>query len=346
MTAITQFLYQKNLRYAKKGIAIGAIAGALWGLGGVLISIALGYEPFASYANVSLYIVPLVGCCLTDGFCGISTLIINIMNGKGKEYLRVIGTKPGKIIILASLFGGPVAMSGYYLGLYLAGPFYAMAITAMYPAIGAILSRIFLKEKMSNYTKLGIALCVVGAIIVTYIAPSGEAYPHFKIGIIASLLACLGWGLEGVICAYGMDLVDPDIAIGVRWMTSFVAYFVAVLPFVAGIGAVGYQLFFDALTTPWTWFLVLVAVINSISYFWYYNAINMTGASRAMALMITYSLWSVVFGWIFAGSISITMNVVIGAVVIFIGAVFVAGKPSEILTIRENQEVSDESIAV
>lgn len=333
---VTELLFNKKLRYTKKGIAIGALGGMLWGLGGVIMAIAFGYEPFASYSELSLYIVPLVGACLGDLFAALLTFCINCKKGKNKEYLRVLRTKPGMIICLASLFGGPIAMSGYYCGLYLAGPFYTMAITAIYPAIGAILARIFLKEKITRNTWIGIFFCVVGAIVVTYAGPTGDSYPHFVLGIVACILATIGWGMEGVVCAYGMDLVDPDLAIGIRWGTSFLAYFIFVLPFVAGFGISGYKLFAAAFTSPWTLVLVIAAFINGISYFWYYNAVNRTGASRAMALMITYSLWGVVFGWIFYGSVSITWNIVVGAIVIFIGAVFVAGKPSEILNVREN----------
>lgn len=329
-------LLQKNIRYAKKGVSIGAIAGMLWGLGGVLIALAFSKEPFNSYAGLSLYIVPLVGACMTDLIAGMSTFVINGRKGKAKEYLRIIRTKPGRFIMLASVFGGPLAMSGYYMGLYLAGPFYAMAITAVYPAVGALLSRIFLKEKISKNAWGGILLCIMGAIVVSYIAPTADAYPNFYLGIAACFMATIGWGLEGVICAYGMDLVDPDLAIGIRWFTSFAIYFVAVLPFVAGIGFAGYELFIKGFTSPVIALVLVAAVVNSISYFWYYNSINMSGVSRALALMITYALWGVIFGWIVNGSASVTLNIVVGAVIIVIGALLVAGKPSELIKIRDN----------
>ena len=335
MNNIQGALTQKNIRYAKKGILIGALGGMLWGLGGIIISIAFAEEPFLSFAHLGLYIVPLVGACLTDAFSGISTLIINIAKGKWREYFRVINTKPGRLIMLAAIFGGPLAMSGYYIGLYLAGPFYTMAITATFPAIGAILSRIFLKEKISRNAWMGIALCIIGAVVVSYVAPTG-AYPHFYLGIAACLLATIGWGLESVICAYGMDLVDPDIAIGVRWFTSFIVYFVAVTPFVAGIGFAGYELFIKAFSSPALLILIVGAVVNAVAYFWYYSAINMTGVSRALALMITYALWGVIFGWVFTGSADITLNIVIGAVIIVIGAFLVAGKPGDLIKIRDN----------
>ncbi|NLN97305.1 MAG: DMT family transporter [Eubacteriaceae bacterium] len=336
MVSIKNSLFQKNLRYAKKGIIFGVISGMLWGLGGVVISLGFDKEPFISYANLGLYIVPLVIACLTDAFAAITTLFINIYNGKAKEYVRVIKTKPGKIICLASVFGGPLAMSGYYIGLNYAGPFYTMAITAIYPAVGAILSRIFLKEKISKNAWIGIMFCVIGAIVVTYVAPTGEIYPNFKLGIIACLVATLGWGIEGVICAYGMDLVDPDLAIGIRWVTSFSVYFLFILPFVKGFSTIGYELLIKSFTSPWTFILLAGAIVNAISYFLYYSAINMTGVSRALALMITYALWGVVFGWLFSGSATITLNIIIGAIITVIGAGLVAGKPSEIINIREN----------
>lgn len=333
---IQNLLLQKNLRYAKKGVSIGAIAGMLWGLGGVIIAMAFAKEPFNSYANLSLYIVPLVGVCLTDCFSALVTFFINLRKGKAKEYIRVVRTKPGKIIMLASIFGGPIAMGGYYVGLYLAGPFYTLAITAVYPAVGALLSRIFLKEKISKNAWIGILLCIIGSVVVSYVAPTGDAYPHFYLGIIACLLATIGWSLEGVLGAYGMDLVDPDLAIGIRWVTSFVVYFVAVLPFVAGIGVAGYQLFADSLSSPVMIFVLASAVVNAISYFLYYNSINMVGVSRALALMITYTLWGIIFGCILGGSANITVNIVVGAIIIVVGALLVAGKPSELLKIRDN----------
>lgn len=329
-------LMKKNLRYAKKGISIGALAGMLWGLGGVIISIAFSKEPFNTYSALGIFIVPLVGCCITDFISGLLTFGINGFNGKTKEYLRVAKTRPGKFIMLASVFGGPLAMSGYYVGLYLAGPFYTMAISAVYPAVGAVLSRIFLKEKISKNAWIGILFCIAGAIVVSYIAPTTDSYPHFYIGIAACFLATIGWGLEGVLCAYGMDLVDPDLAIGVRWITSFVVFFVAILPFVAGLGTSGYQLFFESFTSPVIGLLLAGAGVNAISYYWYYNSINMSGVSRALALMITYALWGVVFGWILTGSASITPNIVIGAVIIVVGALLVAGKPSELIKLRDN----------
>ncbi len=335
MNSIQNALLNKNIGYAKKGVIIGAIAGMLWGLGGIIISVAFSKDPFLSFSNLSLYIVPLVGACLTDSISGISTLIMNIVGGKAKEYTRVVKTKPGKFIIIASIFGGPMAMSGYYIGLYLAGPFYTMAITALYPAVGAILSRIFLKEKISRNAWLGIFLCIIGAIIVSYVVPTGT-YPHFYLGITACFLATIGWGLEGVICAYGMDLVDPNIAIGIRWFTSFIVYFIAVLPFVAGIGLSGYALFFTAFSSSTILILIAAAVVNAVSYFWYYKSINMSGVSRALALMITYALWGIIFGWIITGSANITFNIVIGAIIIVAGALLVAGKPSDLIKIRDN----------
>jgi len=338
MAAITQYLFQKNLKYAKKGVIIGWIAGMLWGLGGVIIAMAMVQAPFTEYEHLSVYIVPLVGCCITDLIASVIIIGINIYKGKGKEYLRALKTKPGKIIILASIFGGPVAMSGYYLGMYLSGTFYGLAITATYPALGAILCRIFLKEKMTIFTKIGIVLCVLGAIVVTFVAPDGAEYPYFVLGIIMCLMGCLGWGLEGVICAYGMELIDPDIAIGLRYITSFLVYLFGVVPFVAGFGTAGYSLFIDVFTTnPGTLLIVLIAgIVMAISYYWYYEAINMAGASRTMALMIMYALWGVIFGWVFAGSVSVTANIVLGTIIIFVGAVFVTGKPSELFKLRDN----------
>ena len=59
--------------------------------------------------------------------------------GRWREYARTLRTKPGMIVCLGALCGGPVGMAGYLVGISLATPTYALAISATYPALGAIL---------------------------------------------------------------------------------------------------------------------------------------------------------------------------------------------------------------
>ncbi len=320
-----QMLEARELSHAKRGIGWGLLSGATWGLDGVILGLATAMAPFTGGA--SLYAAPLAGAALHDGFAGFWLFLYNLFTGKWREYIRTLATKPGVIVYLAALFGGPIGMAGYVLGINMAGASYALPITAMYPAIGAIMAVIILKERISWRTWLGIALCIVGAIIVGYVPPEGSS-PYFHLGIGLSLLACLGWGMEGVLSTYGMDMVDPDIAIGIREATSFVVYLVAILPFVAA-----FPIFFAAFGTKSIWLVALAGFLGGLSYLAWYRALNMTGVGRAMTFNISYALWGVFFGWLIAKT-PITPALIGGAVLIFLGTVLATTNPKELLNLR------------
>lgn len=64
-------------------------------------------------------------------------LIRSYKNGKFQELGRTLATKPGKIMVLGYILGGPVANGAYLVGLYLAGAF-AIPISATTAAFGAL----------------------------------------------------------------------------------------------------------------------------------------------------------------------------------------------------------------
>lgn len=321
-------IQEKELSFAKKGIGWGLLAGAFWGLDGVLVGMVLALAPFTN--GLSIFAAPLVAACLHDGFAALWLFFKNVVSGKWRDYARTLKSRPAKIIILAAVLGGPVGMSGNLLGIYFAGASYTAAITAAYPAIGAILGAIFLKEKITPRVWVGIALAIIGSFVVGYVPPEGNNYPHFYLGIGLAVLAAFGWALEGVMSTYGMDLLDSDIAIGIRQATSFFVYLFAILPFVGGVA---YQLLIGTFNTGVAWYVAAIGVMGGTSYMCWYRAMNMTGVARAMGLNVTFALWSVFFGWLLNG-LQITPNLIIGVVIIFIGTIFTIGNPKEITNLR------------
>lgn len=324
-TDVQHVQMQRGLSHAKKGLLWGFISGATWGLDGVILGMAFALAPFT--AGASLYAGPLAGAALHDGFAGFYLFFYNLFTGRWKEYVRTLATRPGKIVCLAALFGGPIAMSGYLVGINLAGASYALAITAMYPAVGAIMAVFILKEKIVPRVWAGIALCIAGAVIVGYVPPEGD-FPHFYLGLGLSLLATLGWGMEGVLSTYGMDMADPDIAIGIREGTSFVVYFVAVLPLIGGL-----TMFWDVFKEQAIWYIALAGFLGGLSYLAWYRALNMTGVGRAMAFNITYALWAVFFGWLLT-DLEVTPTLLAGAAIITVGTILVVANPKELLKLR------------
>ncbi|MBF0315435.1 MAG: DMT family transporter [Oligoflexia bacterium] len=319
---------QKIIAYAKRGLLYGALSGAFWGLDGVLLGIAMTMLPFTS-PELAIYVAPLVGACLHDGLAALWLSLLNLSTGRGREIFRSLMTKPGLIVCFAALLGGPLAMSGYLLGIQFAGTAYTLSITAIYPALGTIFAMIFLKERVSLRAWIGIITCIIGSFVVGYTPPEGGVSPHFYMGILFALIPTIGWSLEGVISTYVMDLLDPSIAINIRQATSFVVYLLAVMPLIGGL-----IVFKSALLATSGAVILLTALVGSISYLFWYKAMNMTGVARAMCLNITYALWGIVFGY-FLTDLKLTPTLIIGAIIITIGALLVVANPKELLNLRK-----------
>lgn len=341
-----QALEKHNLAFAKRGLGWGILSGATWGLQGVLITIAGYMAPFwlEDYALGLVIVGALASAAMHDLFAGGWVALYNILTGRGAEYLRSLKTKPGKIVLLAATFGGPIGMGGYIIALNLAGVTYALAISAIYPAVGALLGWIILKEKITPRVWVGIISCMVGAFIVGYTPPEGglEAFPHFYLGIAFAFMPVIGWAAEGVISTFGMDMVDSDIALGTRELFSGIVCFFVMIPIaglLAGAGLGGWTIFAGAVgaVTPMIW-VAIAAVSGGLSYVAWYKALNMTGVGRAMAFNVTYALWSIPFGLLFAKlglyEYTVTTQAIIGAVIITFGTLLVVANPRELLKLR------------
>lgn len=317
----------RELSHAKKGILWGVQSGVGYGLTGVIAGLAVAMAPFTGGA--SIYAGALAGAALHEGFAGLLLFLYNLFNGKWREYGRTLVTKPGMLICLAGMLGGPFGIGFCLVGIHLAGASYAIPISAIYPVIGAILAVFILKERTNVRTWVGLFLCIFGAIIIGYTPPEGSS-PYFHYGILFAVLAALSWGIEGVLAAFGMDMVDTDIAIGLRLIVSLVTYLIVVLPLVGGL-----TILWKAFSAPVPLgYLALAGFLEGLSLLSWYKALNMTGVGRANALYITYALWGVVFGWLIS-HIPITPQLITGAILIISGTILTAGNTKELLNLRK-----------
>ncbi|MGH4119756.1 DMT family transporter [Clostridium sp.] len=331
MKNIADLTLRRDLKYAKNGIAHSLISGVTWGMDALVLGYVLTQYPFNNN-KAALMVAPLVGACIHTGLSALLTVIYNLFTGKIKEFGRCLFSKMGILIIISAIFSGPLAMSGYLLGINLAGPSYTAVITSTYPAIGAVMAVIFLKEKLSKRVLTGIILCVIGAVITGYSPITTSLPPKFYLGIIFAVVASIGWGLEGVFGAYAMDVVDPEIAIAVRQTTSFFMYLIFVIPFIHG-----FEMLIKAVTSPSMIVFALAGILCSISYITWYLGLSKTGVGRAMALNITYSIWVIVLDFIVNG-VHAAPNLIIGCLIIVFGAILVSGNPTEMIKLREYKE--------
>ncbi len=291
----------------RAGFVWAVLSGVFWGADGVILGVAFTMAPFAGAAAA---VVPFVVAALHDGLTTAWMLAFNGATGRLRSLPR------SAVLCAAAVIGGPVAMSGYLFGIQYAGAAYTMAISATYPAVGAVLSRIFLHETVTRRGWAGVAITIVGAIIVSWVPPSGDL-PHFYLGIALAVVATLGWGIEGVLAIHSMQAIDPVVAGTLRMTASFLVYLVVVLPLAGALG-----LFAEAFGDVSLWVVLGAAAAGAGAYLTYYAANHMIGASRAMPLNSLYAAWAIVFGVVFT-SLHPTAQLIAGVAITFSGALLV-----------------------
>lgn len=334
MTAPNNALAAKQAQeksYRKKGIFIALMSGFLYGgytafltqgmASGIWVDYYGGTGVAAGLSAFALvYTLSAVGAAVNDICSAVWSLIYAAIIGRLGDFTRSINTKPGRILILAAIIGGPLASTAYVIGLQMAGSI-IVPIAALNAAIGAIIGRIIYKQKLSGGMILGIVICFAAAVIIGlfgYGIPEGGLAGIFGnmsgeavIGIIAAFCAALGWGIEGAVGGYACCMVDTEIAICIRQCTSGIVNAVILCSLLAmiggdGIGS-GLTLVGHALADgPSIWMFIVAGIFASWSFKFWYKGASMCGAALGMGCNGTYAFWGplyclVVCGLIFGG---------------------------------------------
>ena len=279
----------------------GMIAGMAWAVETIVLGIALAMTPFV-HTEQAVLLAPFVSTFLHDAFSALWACIYNGIRGRLPDVVKALKTKSGKFVMLAAVIGGPVGMTGYVLSVANMGASIGAVASAVYPAIGAVLAYFFLKEKMQWYRWVFLLLSLLGVYGLSYTPEI--SIRNFSLGFLGTLMCAFGWGTEAVIIAKSVrdGAVKNEIALQIRQMTSALVYGVIILPIMNGWG------FTLDLFSQTGWHIPMIAIaafFATISYLFYYRAISRIGASKAMALNITYSAWAVIFSIIFLGDHSL-----------------------------------------
>lgn len=209
----------------------GFFSGLLWGLDTVILGIGLALAPYIGSAEALAY-ASIAGSFLHDAFCAIWLFGYMGVRGRLKDTLAALKTRSGKVVIAGALLGGPIGMTGYVLAINNIGAAYTAIISAFYPAVGAFLSFVLLKEKMGKGQILSLLVALCGVMTMGYLSAGSSEIANAPLGLLGAVLAVIGWGSEAVLCAWGMkdDAVDDETALQIRETTSALVYGVLVLP--------------------------------------------------------------------------------------------------------------------
>ncbi len=269
----------------------GILAGVTWALETIILGMALAQAPFVS-TEQAVFLAPFVSTFLHDTFSAVFSCIYNAVRGNMKQLGLALKTRSGKFVAVAAVIGGPVGMTGYVLSVANMGASIGAVASAIFPAIGAVLAYIFLKEKMQWYRWVFLIITLLGVYGLSY-SPEINI-KNFWLGFIGTLMCAFGWGIEAVIVAKSVQdpLVTDEIALQIRQSTSAVTYGVVLLPILKGWGFTVSLFKGTGTLLP---IIALAAFFATLSYLFYYRAISQIGASKSMALNVTYSAWAIVF---------------------------------------------------
>lgn len=302
----------------------GIIAGITWALETVILGKALGLDPLAAMA-----LATFVSTFLHDACSAIWSLIYNAVRGNLKNVWKAFKTKSGKWVVAAAVIGGPIGMTGYVMAVKYMGASIGAVASAIFPAIGSVLAYIFLKEKMKWHQWVFLLVTLAGVYGLSY-SPD-LAISNFWLGLLGAAMCSFGWGIEAVILAKCLN--DPEVtdeyALQIRQTTSALTYGIVILPLLKGWGVT-----IDLFTEKTGWILPLIALaalFATVSYLFYYKAISQIGASKAMALNVTYTAWAILFTVVLFGDTSVLSPLtIICALVVLICGIFAAADFKEI----------------
>lgn len=298
-----------------KGIFIALMSGFLYGgytafmTQGMATGIWIDWYAVGSglSAFTVTYVLSAVGAAVNDICSAVWTIIYAAIIGRLGDFGRSLRTKPGKILIIAAIIGGPLASTAYVVGLQMAGPI-MIPIAALNAAIGAIIGRIVYKQALSGGMIAGIVICFGAAVLIgsTGFAEGIGFSGTTVIGIIAGFCAALGWGIEGAVGGYACSIVDYEVAIVIRQCTSGLVNGVILVSLLAmiggdGIGS-GLSLVGQALTdAPSIWLFFIGGVFASFSFKFWYKGASMCGAALGMGCNGTYAFWGPFWCFIICG---------------------------------------------
>mgnify|MGYP000999255301 CR=1 FL=1 len=306
--------------FLRKGLIFAFASGISYGLFSAFLTVGEASGVWNDFwalpiagTIIGYLLLCAIGSSLNDLISGIWCLVIAAMKGKMRDFLPALKSKPGLMIVVGGLCGGPIASTCYIVGLMMAGGI-AAAVTALCTAVGAILSRILFKQKLNARMILGIFICFFAAVVLGG-TTLGDVDAKSTIGMCIAFIAAIAWGVEGCIAGYGTIMVDYEIAITIRQLTSGFANLIVLVPVLciianatvnmSGVEGSTYLFFVGGalFSTALIWFVISAFFANPAYSLWY-KGNSMCGTALGMVCNSMYAFWCPFFmmvlcGWIF-----------------------------------------------
>lgn len=303
--ALVAALHKHYARNQRWGFMWALWTAILWGIWYVP-STALWYEhPFVDIAPelqnlrlAAIAVMTWIHAVMVFFFL----LLWNAVLGKVEDYGRTMVRfqKISKWYALASLCGGPLAIFGSYMAMGFVGPVFAAVTSLFYPVIGAIIARLWYKEKISPRAAIGMAIIILGGMVIYGPGLFGEISSdsqHAWLGYAGGIMSAIGWGTEGAVAARAMDVSDPDVGIHCRFSFEILFWGLLILPALSFLTDLPIlKLITDTVNNPHAMlWILLAAACHAYCYTSFYKSFSLIGVGRGEAIGNLYAVFALIF---------------------------------------------------
>ena len=338
--------------FRKRGIMIALTSGCTYGIYTAFMTLAMSQDIWADWygdntaglsAFALIYLLGALGAAVTDTSSAVWAVGITALRGRLGDFFRTLGTTPGKVMIVGALFGGPIASTAYVIGLQMAGSI-IVPIAALCPAIGAILAKFLFKQALTPRILTGIAICFGASFLIAYSSLGGDAPDGMFLGLAFGFIAALGWGFEGSVCGYGTSMIDSDVAITIRQVTSGLSNLIILVPIFGMMSGDGMtsSMVVQAFTSPAMFWFAIAGFFAYLNFMLWYKGNGMCGAALGMSCNGAFSFWGPFFCWILLGGVfgiegwGMEPIAWIAAILMIIGIFVIAMNPLELFRKKES----------
>ena len=364
---IAELREERRRKYFARGIAFAVASGICYGLYTGFLTLAetqgvwgewfAGGEGGNGNAALSAFTITFVLAALAAGLndtvSGIWSLAVCAKNHQLGDFAKTLRSKPGVVMMICAAIGGPFATIAYIIGLNSAtasgNPGVIVPIAALNCAIGAILGRIFFKQKLSAHMVAGIIVCLFAAAAIGGASLSAIG-PEALVSCFFAFLAAFGWGFEGCVAGFGTILIDYRIGIAIRQVTAGVLELFIVFPILAIVGG-GVEMLGSiasaALTSPAMLIFLISGFFAMPAFSFWYKGNSMCGAALGMACNGMYAFWGPFFIWMILGALNIggmaadypPLSAIqwAGALIMIVGIFLIAVSPHKLFSDRRGE---------
>jgi drug/metabolite transporter (DMT)-like permease len=237
-------------------------------------------------------------------------------------------TKGALIVLLGGIIGGGFGTSGIFVGSAYAGAAVTPCIVALSPLFSIVGAHILFGEKITCRVLLAACVIIVGAILVYSVQmPSLKSLDSSAVlGIVGATIGALGWGLEGPISAYVLDVLDTTVASFIRYLVDATFGFSIVI-FALGSG----DLVLPAFTSQGLPFIFIAGISASSAFIAWFRGLSLIGVERGTAILNSHPLFTILLLVLIGQKVS--WNLLFGGILMVSGLFVLASEPREWLQV-------------